>query len=242
MRDHLMIKRDSLMNLKNKKFDDIRWYMYDSESIGDFEVWNIKVIFMPHYRENGEVKGVLLPTFYTKEDGSFAGLMMKKMVLPQYLLPFDGDMYSFLSAVYNIVCYALCEYRDPWSLDMLDRGFDSGNLDLNLHISDYGWEYDDIYNIVIFDEEREYYNMHTGSGCNAYIVVSPNILTRGDENWVPVPKDEFMKYHYSKYPEAYISTFTDYDYYDENDIDARMSVEQSCIIADIFNEFDKMNE
>ena len=230
----LTISRSSLGELRKGNYKNINWYTSSvPDQINNYDMWNIELVVMPYFNnEYGE--GILL--YNAPREARF---FRTPMLIPDFLLSLDREK-TINTIIANNETLNLCEMvKTKYDRDLVMQSFHEQELipervlEKDLYIKSLFR-----YTVAIYDEEEAFYT-HRKKGCTVTLVECPVVHELLDnKTWSPVPKDKFLEYHNSKFPDTYISTFTPYKYYDETSDDSRMNKKDAKLIADVFEQID----
>lgn len=227
MSNHIIIHSDSISHL----FDTpklVKYWIWDRESIGDLNLLNLRINVIP-------VKDdwILL---YNESDGKdrYAKIPSQMVLMPDYMTgnPFESNE-KFIEILLNNAYLAMTEKYD---IRNALYGFHCGKLDIayllrnkSLHLSS---------DVLIsfhqfYDYEEEFYKGHIAHCVDIFMFVP--VIGVANRDFVYVPMSLFETYYNSRNPQAYLSTFSGLDYYDETSPDFRLNPEGKMRIHTAIN-------
>ena len=235
----LTVSRSSLEDLKRGNYEAVDWHISPvPDQVNNFDMWNMELVVMPYFN-NGHGEGILLRNTYRE-----ARFFRTPMLIPDFLYPIGGEDDLIKTVFSNNATLNLCEMvKSIYDRDTVMRSFHEQELnpDRVLH-KDLSINYSKKYVLTIYDEKYAF-DVSRTKGCTVTIVECPIVDELSDhELWVPVPKDAFLEYYNSKFPDTYISRFTPYARYDESSNDSRMKRSDAKLIADVFAQIDSIKE
>ena len=234
MREQIVIENDTVKHLF-KQMKDVKFHFYSGESIGDFKLLNLRVNVIPFYDDN-----ILLMRHMNEDRQVYAKIPNRIVTLPEFI-DYTNVKENFQQILVNNAYISLVDvYSDPD--DVMDWFHDGplglhgilGTKGLNVSLTNHAYFY------AFYDEDDEWDKPWRISHCVDIFVYVSIYGSRISDDWVIVPKKEFESYYNSKYPEAYISTFTDIDEYDEEDLDFRMNKDGKKRIHNAFSCLDEI--
>lgn len=237
----LSISRTSLDELKNGNYTNIEWHTSSVPKMkGNFNDWNMELIVMPYY-DNEYGKGIFLKNVYN--GGPVARFYRTPVMIPEFLLPLDRSGKTIEIIFDNVIALNLYSMLSgKYDESYVEYGFNSGVLNVDRLLSnELFMDYSGSYMLALYDEEKAYDNMFKHDGCTVTLVYCPIVTDVYDSSvWAPVPKDIFMEYYESDFPNDYIGRFTEFYSYDPKSQDSRMNKRDKQVIASVLKNIENV--